>query len=334
MTNTSLRKYWITLISLCTIGATIVLACVDDWGPEYGTSSFTPEVFVDSAYSPFFYSNQFYYGINYDDKQITRWNAVNNAEWSGWLGNTAPAGEISFLLDSADAPTISSLAAYATGQTFTAPAQAARFRILQNRGDKKVIAFFRYLDLAKKCEAFSLTPIDQPWERDSTKPKPHFNAGTLNQQLTNQFNLAEDRFIKQRYWFQLTRSCFFNGNPQMAVRLWDLYNAKFPHNKLWYRTLAYSAGGYYKQKQYSKANYYYSRVFDSCDELKTVAHYSFHPQEEGDWQATLALCQNTEEKATLWQMLGIFYADPQRAITNIYQLDPAHRSSISFSPVR
>jgi hypothetical protein len=30
MTNTSLRKYWITLTSLCTIGATIVLACAGD----------------------------------------------------------------------------------------------------------------------------------------------------------------------------------------------------------------------------------------------------------------------------------------------------------------
>jgi hypothetical protein len=56
--------------------------------------------------------------------------------------------------------------------------------------------------------------------------------------------------------------------------------------------------------------------------MRTVAHYSFHPQEEADWQGTLALCRTAEEKATLWQMLGIFYADPQRAITRIYELDP------------
>ncbi|HEY6901934.1 MAG TPA: hypothetical protein VI233_14860, partial [Puia sp.] len=86
--------------------------------------------------------------------------------------------------------------------------------------------------------------------------------------------------------------------------------------------LSYAAGAYYKLKQYSKANYYYSLVYQGCDELKTTAHYSFHPQEESDWRGTLALCRNNDEKATLWQMLGIFYSDPNRAIQEIYQLNP------------
>jgi len=303
MTNTSLRKYWITLTSLCTLGATIVLACAGDWGPEYGNSSFTPQVFVDSAYSPFFYSNQFYYGINYDEDYTSRWKQTNINDWSAWLNKALTPQQVDYWLNSAGPASLdSAMAAY--------------------KNSDRPGSFFRYLTYAKKCEAFSLNPIEPAWEKDSTKPKSHFNATTLNQDLTSQFNLATDPFIKERYWFQLTRSCFFNGNPQMAIKLFDIYNAKFPHNKLWYRTLAYAAGAYYKQKEYGKANYYYSRVFDSCDELKTVAHYSFHPQEEADWQATLALCRSTEEKATLWQMLGIFYADPQRAITSIYQLDP------------
>ena len=54
MTNIFLRKYWITLTSALTISTAVVLACAGDWGPEYGTSNFTPEIFVDSAYSPFF----------------------------------------------------------------------------------------------------------------------------------------------------------------------------------------------------------------------------------------------------------------------------------------
>ena len=323
MTNTSLRKYWITLTSLFTIGATIVLACAGDWGPEYGTSSWTPQVFVDSAYSPFFYSNQFYYGIGHDEDHITRWRYENISDWGQWLGKaTGRYEELAYLLDTADLATIGGMTAFVTGRSPLPPAPVAHFGLLRSPIDKKAVAFLRYLDVAKRCESFALNPIRQPWETDSAQPRTRTNPGGVNQQLTHQFNAAEDPFIRERYWFQLVRSHFFNSSPDAAIKLFDSYSAKFPHNKLWYRTLAYTAGAYYKQKQYAKANYYYSRVFDSCNELKTVAHYSFHPQEEADWQATLALCRNAEEKATLWQMLGVFYGDPLRAITRIYELDP------------
>ena len=303
MTTTFLRKYWITLTSLCTIGATVVLACAGDWGPEYGTSSFTPQAFVDSAYSPFFYSNQFYYGIGHDEDHINRWKAANIADWTAWLNKTLTPQLVDYFLNTAGPGSLDSAITH------------------YKAGDRPAL-FIKYLSYAKKCEAFALNPIQQAWEIDSTKPKPHFDASQLNRQLSNQLTTATDPFIQERYWFQLVRSQFFNSGPEATIKLFDAYSAKFPHNNIWYRTLAYSAGAYYKQKQYSKANYIYSRVFDSCNELKTVAHYSFHPQEEADWQTTLALCRNTEEKATLWQMLGIFYSDPQRAITRIYELDP------------
>jgi hypothetical protein len=296
-------KFWIILISACTISTAIALACAGDWGPEYGTSNFTPEAFVDSAYSPFFYSNQFYYGINYDEGQITRWKSDNIADWNNWLNKTLPKETLDYLLNTASAIAVDSAAK-------TSPS------------NQKVAAFFHYLNLAKKCEAFSLTPIFQPWEQDSTKKRAPFDATNLDRLLQQALTSTTDPFLRERYWFQLLRSHFFNGKPQAAIQVFDNYKQQFQKNKLWYRSLAYTAGAYRNLHNYSKANYYYSRVFDSCKELKTTAHYSFHPQEESDWQTTLALCHTTEEKATLWQMLGIFYSDPNRAITNIYQLDP------------
>ena len=73
------------LISCSVIGMGIVWACAGGWGEEYGHSNFTPEVFVDSVYSPFFYSNMFYYKIGHDENQNTRFNASNVKEWSGYL---------------------------------------------------------------------------------------------------------------------------------------------------------------------------------------------------------------------------------------------------------
>jgi hypothetical protein len=303
MIKASSMKFWIILISACTVSTAIVLACAGDWGPEYGTSNFTPEIFVDSAYSPFFYSGQFYYGIGHDEAQTTRWKYDLIPEWNSWLNKALSWEKVDYLLNTAGPAAIDSAAK-------------------SSPPGKKVIDFFHYLRLAKQCEAFSLTPIPSSWEQDSTQKKTPFDARGLNHLLELALTTATDPFLQERYWFQLLRSRFYNGTPQGTIQVFDAYSQKFPKNKLWYRCLAYTAGAYRKQHDYAKANYYYSRVFDSCNELKTTAHYSFHPQEESDWQATLALCRTTEEKATLWQMLGIFYSDPIRAIASIYDLDP------------
>ncbi|MBS1659434.1 MAG: hypothetical protein JST68_00140 [Bacteroidetes bacterium] len=300
MTKTFLRKYWLILTSACCISTAVVLACADSG--EYMTSSFTPEIFVDEAYSPFFYSELFYYGIGHDEDQLIRFNNSNVQEWSSWLGKTVKPETLQYLLTTASSKAIDS------GAT--------------RSSDPKSKAFFSYLQLAKKCEAFSLTPISRPWDEDTLKRKPRFNATTLNRQLQQQFTAATDPFLQQRYWFQLVRSQFFNGAPQDALHAFDSYAQKSPTNTMYYRSLSYAAGAYYKLKQYSKANYYYSLVYQGCNELKTTAHYSFHPQEESDWRGTLALCRTSDEKATLWQMLGIFYSDPNRALQEIYQLNP------------
>ncbi len=293
MTKAFLRKSWIILISACFVSTAIALACAGDWDPEYGASNFTPEIFVDSTYSPFFYSNLFYYGINYDDTHLTRWNTRNIQDWTTWLGKTARPEEVGFLLDTANITTIGQALDWMNGKRPVSPLPYCH--LLTDKKDKKITAFLLYLHLAKKCEAFSLTPIRYAWEQDSTAAKkPPFNAGTLDKQLQQELSAAVDIFLQERYWFQLIRSHFFNGTPRESIRLFETYSPKFPRDKLWYRSLAYTAGAWYRLKNYSRANYYYSRVFDSCEELRMVAHYSFHPQEEADWTATLALCHTKE----------------------------------------
>jgi hypothetical protein len=302
MKKTFLRKYWIILTSACCLATAIGLACAGDYGEEYGTSNFTPEIFVDTTYSPFFYSWQFYYGIGHDENYINRFNNSNVKEWSVWLGKATQPATIDYLLNTAAGKSVDS--------ALSAPVS-----------DKKMKAFLEYLRMAKKCEDFSLTAISR-WDVDTTKKKLNFDVTALNRQLQDRLTAAPDAFLQERYWFQLVRSLYFNGKPGDVVRSFDAYAQKFPLDKLYYRSLAYMAGACYKQKEYSKANYYYSLVYAGCDQLRTVAHFSFHPQEEQDWRGTLALCRNKDQQATLWQMLGIFYSDPARAIEEIYRLDP------------
>lgn len=301
-------KYWIILISACCASTGIILACADGWGEEYGVSNFSPEIFVANAYSPFFYSWQFYYGIGHDDQQDSRFNNNNVGEWKTFLQNQLPTAELQYLLEKAG----------------TAAIDSAEKVNNKNTGAKKLQAFFAYLRLAKEAESFSLNNLVNRWDyQDNKEDKKPYDAAILNKKLQAAFIKTTDPFLKERYWFQLERSYFFNNTPQQAIVLFSSNEKTMVRNTMYYRTMAYAAGAYYKLKKFSQANYYFSKVYDSCDELKTSAHYSFHPQEEGDWKATLALCTSNNERITLWQMLGIFYADEQRAISEIYQLNPA-----------
>ncbi|MEO6314862.1 MAG: hypothetical protein ABIU63_14910 [Chitinophagaceae bacterium] len=323
MTKLFSKKLWIALISCCGIGGGIAFACADGWGEEYGVSNFSPEIFVDSAYSPFFYSSMFYYKINFEENQHSRFNDKNVQEWAGFFKGLVSKDALQYFLQTATDASIDSAARWVAGKSAPMPLSVQSFNALKQNNSLQLTAFFNYLQLAKKSEAFALNDIQEPWNTDSTAPKKTYaGAAALNRDLLTAFSKTTDAFLKERIWFQLVRSYFFNGNPQQAIDLYTSTEKSMPHNDIYFRTLAYTAGAFYKLRNFSKANYYYSLAYDGCDALKTVAHYSFHPQEEKDWNATLALCRNNDEQATLWQMLGVFYADEQRAISEIYRLNP------------
>lgn len=315
------KKFWTVLISMSVIGG-IVFACAggDDW-PEYGSSNFTPEAFVEKKFSPFFYSPyNYYYGIGHDNSQSDRFSETNILDWSDYLGNKVSTSELHYLLNQSSKETVDSIAGYLTGKYNSLPDSAATYQLFKEKKDKKVKDFINYLSLAKEASVFA-NNTSVWWDYEPKKSVAYESAASLNKALLSGFTNAGDKFLQQRYWFQLVRSYFFNGEPAKAVELFEANENKFEKNKMYYRTMSYYAGAFYKQKNYSKANYYYSLVYDACDELKTSAHYSFHPQEENDWNATLALCKNDEEKITLWQMLGIFYGDEKRSIKEIHQLN-------------
>lgn len=312
---------------LLPLSAYVLWACADgDWDISY-ESNYTPETFVaDASLKPFFYSDfSFYYDINYDTEHNTRFNDTNADEWQQYLGSGVKKTDVAYFLNTATITVIEGVNSFLQGKSTSVPAAASKYSSLtaNNATNDKVKAFFRYLVYAKKSEGFAVQDANDYWNYEETqKNKPQASTYTaLLSGLNVAFTDTKDMFVKQRYWFQLVRY-YFNFSTPKAAQFFEQSQADFPKNTLYYRTMAYAAGAYYKQKDYSKANYYYSLVFAAGDKLKTVAHYSFHPQNETDWQKTLALCKNIEEKATLWQMLGMFYADESRSIQEIYKINP------------
>ncbi|MEO6819337.1 MAG: hypothetical protein ABI266_06575 [Ginsengibacter sp.] len=316
-----LKKWWIALISCC-ISAGIIYACADGWGEEYGTSNFAPEAIVSKSYSPFFYSENYYYQLGYDDNKNERFNDMNVADWSAYLGQKLSDRQLHYLLEKSTIGEMDSAVLFYDKSDPSLPDSLQPFEIFKSKRDDKVAAFLRYLVLAKICEKFAVNEIVDQWDYDSTKKnKKIIDVSVVNKGLKLWMGKSADIFMKERYWFQLVRASYFSESPQDAINFFDQYEKDMPRNTIYYRTLSYTAGAYNQLKNYSKANYYFSRVYDECDEMKTTAHFSFHPQEDADWKATLALCKNVNEKATLWQMLGVYYGDEKEAITQIYKLD-------------
>jgi hypothetical protein len=250
-----------------------------------------------------------------------RFNNRNVAEWQLYLG-VIDKETLHFWLNKAKAKDIENLALIIMkGEKKTLSGNAKKYAkpFLQDK-NTQTLNFIEYLSYAKKCE--SLVVVNNFWVYD---PQEVANKANANKPLLNKllkaFDAAPDAFMKQRYAFQITRFYYYI-EPAKATAFFEKHRADLEKSAFFYRIMTYAAGAYAKQRNYSQANYYYSLAFVANDELKTIAHWSFHPQHEGDWKKTLALCKNNREKATLWQMLGIFYADEARSIREIYKIDP------------
>src|SRR5687768_4525478 len=197
------KKYWITLISVPVVGTGIILACAgsDDLN-EYGSSSYTPEAFVDSSYRPFFYSMWYYYGLGFDQAHDTRFNANNIDEWSAYLDNSVQRTELEYLLTISETSAIDSMTGWLNGKIKSLPHSVRSYQLFSNKKNNKIVAFINYLQLAKKCEAFAVNNLEYAWDYESKKNKiQNVNISQVNTALLQGFNNTKDQFLKERYWF-------------------------------------------------------------------------------------------------------------------------------------
>lgn len=314
----SIKSWQIVCASLLLLAASygIVRACAGgDWDESY-SSNYTPEVFVaDTTQTPFFYTWLFYYQIGFDTEHNERFNSTNVADWSKYLKGSVDKPSLEYLLNKANSKAIGQLVAFFDGKVL--PDSLKRKAKGISRSNPLHKDFIHYLMYAKKCEQYAVY-YNYYWDDKRTLPS-RSDMGNIEESLRNGFEKSSDQFLKERYWFQLVRYYYFYD--------WDRCTYTFESNKLkfspstmYYRAMSYAAGAYYAMDRYVIANYYYSRIYDGCNQLKVVAHSSFHPQNESDWQQTLELCQNNEERITLWHLLGINYADEVRSMKEIYKL--------------
>lgn len=313
MIRNSLQKWLLGCSLLAGVAYTVVYACADgDWGYNY-QSSFTPETYVDKSYSPLFYSDDMFYD-GYDGDFTGRFNDAIVTEWDTYLGGAINREKLSYLiLNDSSRVKVDDLYHVAFHKKKSA---FPDFKIdLKN---KKVKDFLEFMYYARQIDKYTTDSYD-PWEAENRKvvavPEKWIKT------VETKFEQTQDAFLKNRYWFQTMKAYFYSDFKPKAITFFEKTQNSVPKNTLYFRGLSYVAGIYYKQKNYVKANYLYAVVFDKCPTLRRTTAYNFHPQEQSDFDASLQLAQNTDEKTALWALLG-YYADEQKAVAEIYKLNP------------
>jgi len=291
----------------------IIIACSGIDFTYY--SHFSPEVSdIDSSFEPMFISEDLFYDYSYFEYYSKRFNTNIIDEWSVYLEDRIPIKEIEyFLLDNNSINEINEI--YANVQNSNnSGILNRRFSVI----DSKVKGFIQFLYYAKKIEAISLQQLDV-WDIEQGMIR-NYASPEIIAELENRYHIESDPFLKNRYWFQVAKAKYYSIDKSSIISFFDSTKGTVSKNNLYYRALSYVAGAHYKQHNYTLSNYLYSIVYYNCKEMRSIAAYNFHPQEQSDFDSSLQLASNNNEKIALWTLYG-YYADELKAIREISKLD-------------
>ena len=336
------KKIWnkssLLPISIIVIVSAIILACAGgDDTEDYPSSFFAPEITHNNKYAMFFRSYHYLYSVpdkrnyepefNFKESYVSDFNSINTQEWSAYFKQNVNDKDLEYILYRARLGEIDTLIFSIKKPGYPASNVLKSNSVLKVADTRSALDFLYYVGFAKRCEKYATYEPD--WWDDRSQPDPNdprndksgmaaLEAGGLKQ-MTN----TKSGFVGQRYAFQVLRLYYMSKDYDKCIQFHDEQNSLFESNStsIKYRAMGYLAGAYFAEKKYSDANYLYSVIYDRYDTMKVTAYFSFKPQEEQDWQQTLSMAKSPREKAVLWQLLGI-YADPLRAMKEVYALDP------------
>lgn len=305
-------KLWLIVFSLCIGVYSYIIACGGDW-EEPDVASFSAHVF-EEIYSPELYTDFLAdvaeYPSRFDEDILT--------DWENYFEKKVTREDLSKLLLDYTSSEIDSIYTFNLHKVHNKLSYKWNLRL--NLKDKKILGFIEFLHFAKLVETYSINTQDD-WQYNSSEGHIVGPGDELILDLTRKFRTTKDNFLKNRYWFQTVKAYFYSEKRDSISRFFDLTESSMPRNLLYFRALSYVAGVESLGNKTAIANYRYSLIFDQCEPLQRDACYGFSPQEETDWNASLALAKNTKEKVALWAMFG-YYADEKRGIEEIFNLSP------------
>ncbi len=319
MTKAFLRKSLIAFSGTLLLGYGAVLACGysedDDWEYYSVNTNFTPEASANSTYAPLFLSGALFNRSDYELPGPGTFNAQIGDDWKNYLKNVVDEESVDYFLLGESLSDVNGISEFYNSKKPNAVSEKWIRKIKLT--DKKARGFFQFLSIAKYVEKAS---FDEDWTYDTIGKRTIKDRPWLDK-LENTYKSTQDLFLRNRYWFQAIKADFYSDNQQTALDFFFATEKSQPRNTLYYRALSYVAGVYARQQKYAVSNYFYSRVFQQCPELRLSAVLCFHPRDESDWNQTLAMAKNEEERMSIWALRG-YYGDELIAIDTIYSIKP------------
>lgn len=325
MKNRISKRFLITIVSsVLTVATVIVFACAggDDFSDFY-KSFFAPETSRTDEAKPFYRSFQTFYGSEYFYDAIHEMDSTNLDEWKTFFNRKITGNDMNYIVYQSRIGEVDTCIFYLKNSSYPIKPYLKKNSVLAFEDKNLVREFLFYLGFAKRCEPYAT--YTREWWSDDNSNDPRLDTVSMRKLLNGgkkSLLNAKSAFLKERYAFQVTRLYYQMGLYNECV---SFYNDNKPlfasQTTIPYRALGYVAASYYKLGMYSHANYIYAQVFDNCETMRKTSFLSFHPQNEDDWNEALNMAKTTREKEVLWQLLGI-YADPVRAMNEIYALNP------------
>lgn len=287
---------------------------------EKANSTFAPEAFVDDkSYEPLFFSNAVVYGYeNYWSSNSNRFVQYQVNDWNSYLNNEISKDELQAIIgtDSLNDDVAKVCATIKNNKPY-------RYNKRYNIDNPKIKEFFTFINLAKSLEVSTNFYPEWEYESDSYTEAVKIKSGEIKK-IEKTFNTTTDSFLKEKYWFLTMKACFYSENQNNTINFFNGTSATVEKSVNYYRALSYVAGVNYKQKRFALSNYQYAVVFENCPSLRQDAMFNFHPQETKDFNESLKMVKNDNEKAALWALYG-YYADPVEAISKIYAIDSKNK---------
>ena len=296
----------------------IIIACSGEEPVYY--SNFSPDALeLDDSFKPMFVSEDIF---DYQDSDTYYTNLFNEDiinDWKEYLGDRILDKDLEYLLTDENSKE-------EIGRLYNGIINPDSANVLDTRFtkvDQKIKDFVTFLHVAKLIEP-TMSPSPENWDIEyvptqiKTPPSVIFDVEQRYAQET-------DPFLKNRYWFQVAKAKFYSTDTSSVIEFFERTKDIVPKNYLYYRAMAYTAGAHYRKGNYTLSNYLYSIVYTRCRQLRYVASYNFHPEEQVDFEQSMQMAKTDEEKCSLWALYG-YYADELKGIREIYNIDPKNEN--------
>lgn len=297
------------------------MPCSGDGRSFYDDDFFIKEVILDNSEK--FESDRYPYLNN----SVDLYKDQNLIEWESFFEKKIQREMIEFWLYQASIFDIDEILFFIENNTPIVKASVKLYGEPFLKYPIKAKAFLYYMGFARRNENYTLDPSEGYWGNDHYKNGivPKLDTINIKHQIAGGISLYKNenfQFIKERYIFQIVRLYYFNRENKEAIQFYKKHFSEIQiTDSMKWRTIGYAAASYSNEGIKDQANYIYSLLYSHSPIQKKSAYLSFQPIEEEDFQNSLKLTRNNEEKIILWYLFGKRFDVPM-AMNEIHNLDP------------